>query len=96
MSEANTEHFVSTPSPEIISIYDADGKKKSPATLLIELAQQVELFHDADGTGYAVIEENYHSEVWALRSKGFKDWIGKRFYEEFDKGANNPAGKTDF
>ena len=44
------------------------------------------LFHTPNGTGYADIVVNGHRETWAIRSKGFKEWLVREFYKR-DGGA---------
>ena len=56
------------------------GKRKSQATRLIELAETVELVHDANGKGYATLKVSGHKEAWPIRSKGFRDWLCHQFY----------------
>ncbi|MDX6269893.1 MAG: hypothetical protein QOD28_1116 [Acidobacteriota bacterium] len=56
-------------------------KSKSQASLLVEVAEDAELFHTGDGDTYATIPINSHRETWALKSRGFRDWLSKRFYE---------------
>jgi phage/plasmid primase-like uncharacterized protein len=67
---------------------DDDGKKQpKQADILIGLALgYVKLFHTADGVAYADIPINGHRETWALRTKGFKNWLSLRYYQE-TKGA---------
>src|SRR5262249_41637569 len=54
------------------------GKKKdkepTQGQTLLQLAQAAELFHSADGVGYADLMINGHRETWPIRSKGFKRW----------------------
>ena len=52
------------------------------ADILIGLAAEADLFHASDGTGYADVNINGHRETWAIRSKGFKRWLARHFYEE--------------
>ena len=52
------------------------------ADILISLAAEADLFHVSDGTGYADVNINDHRETWAIRSKGFKRWLARRYYEE--------------
>jgi len=63
---------------------DLDGEGGAPkqADILIGLASDAELFHTADGTGYADLQINGHRETWPIRAKGFKRWLARRFYEE--------------
>jgi hypothetical protein len=58
------------------------GRGPTQADILIELAQTADLFHTADGTGFADLDINGHRETWAIRSSGFKDWLTRRYYEE--------------
>ena len=51
---------------------DTGGRAPKQADILIELAADAELFHAADGTGYADLEINGHRETWPIRSKGFQ------------------------
>jgi hypothetical protein len=61
---------------------DGDGAASKQANILIRLAADAEVFHSADGTGYADLEINGHRETWPIRTKGFKRWLARRFYEE--------------
>jgi hypothetical protein len=62
---------------------DAGGGWRGPtqADILIELAQSAELFHAPDGTGFADLDINGHRETWPIRSKGFRRWLARRFYD---------------
>ena len=75
---------------------ETGGHDPKQADILIELAAQAELFHTADGTSYADFEVNGHRETWAIRSKMFKRWLGRRFYEETSKAANSEALQSAF
>jgi hypothetical protein len=59
----------------------AVGPKKQQADVVIELASSVELFHDRDDVGYARFDVNGHKDNWPIRSKGFKRWLARGFYE---------------
>jgi hypothetical protein len=68
---------------------DTDEKEKKPkqANILIELAlAEVKLFRTGEGVAYADIHINGHRETWSIRTKGFKNWLSRRFYQE-TKGA---------
>jgi len=51
------------------------------ADILIDLAQSAELFHAPDGTGFADLDINGHRETWPIRTKGFRRWLARRFFE---------------
>jgi hypothetical protein len=57
------------------------GRRPTQADILVDLAQTAELFHAPDGTAFADIDINGHRETWPIRSKGFKKWLARRFYE---------------
>jgi len=60
---------------------DAGGRGPTEADILIDLAQAAELFHTADGTGFVDLDINGHRETWPIRSKGFRRWLARRFFE---------------
>ena len=65
---------------------DADKGRPSQRDKLIACASAADLWHDADGTGYATLAVGEHVEHYLLRSKGFRLWLGYRFYKAY-KGA---------
>jgi hypothetical protein len=58
------------------------GRGPTQADILIDLAQTVALFHTPDGSGFADLDINGHRETWPIRSKGFRRWLARRFFEE--------------
>jgi hypothetical protein len=65
--------------------------KKKQADILIELASSVELFHDHDDVGYARFDVNGHKENWPIRSKGFKRWLARAYYESCQGAPSSEA-----
>ena len=61
---------------------DTGGRGPTQADILIDLAQTAELFHAPDGTGFADLDINGHRETWPIRTKGFRRWLARRFFEE--------------
>jgi hypothetical protein len=57
------------------------GQRKSQAKILIELAEDSELFHTTEGEAYATVSVNGHKETWPFKSRGFHDWLKHRYYE---------------
>jgi hypothetical protein len=51
------------------------------ATILVELAQVAELFHTAERKAYADIHNDGHRETWSVRSRDFKLWLGRTFFQ---------------
>lgn len=55
--------------------------RKPQATNLVELADDAELFHTPEGDAYATVRCGGHAETWALKVRGFRDWLMRRYYE---------------
>ena len=70
---------------------DQEGCAPKQADILISLAAGVELFHAADGTGYADLQINGHRETWPIRNKGFRRWLARQFFEATAKAPNSEA-----
>jgi hypothetical protein len=72
---------------------NSDMRRRDPkqADILIGLAAEGDLFHEADGTGYADLQVNGHRETRAIRNKGFKRWLAQRFFEETGGAASSDA-----
>src|SRR5437764_2412841 len=51
--------------------------------MLIEMAlcDNEELFHTATGTAFADIVVDGHRETWPIRSKRFRSWLRRRYYQ---------------
>jgi hypothetical protein len=49
--------------------------------MLIEMALCEELFHTAAGTAFADILVDGHRETWPIRSKRFRGWLRRRYYQ---------------
>ena len=60
---------------------DRGGRGPKQADILIDLAQSAELFHASDGTGFADLDISGHRETWPIRSKGFRRWLTRRFFD---------------
>lgn len=70
----------------------ANARKQRPAKdVLIDLARNAELFHTPDGTPYADFIVNDHRETWPVRSKGFKRWLGRKYFQETHSAPNAEA-----
>jgi hypothetical protein len=67
-------------------------KQPKQADILIEIADDAALlFHAPNGTPYADVEVNGHSETWAIRTKGFKRWLVQRFFLMTGKAPGSEA-----
>ena len=68
-------------------------EEESQATCLVRLATAAgaELFHTPEGEAYASIRVEGHTETWPLKVKGFRRWLARLFYEEYDKAPGSQA-----
>lgn len=73
---------------------DAGGRGPTQADILVDLATSAELFHTPDETGYADLDVNGHRETWPVRSKGFRLWLTRRYYEATGGVPNSEALKS--
>ncbi|MHB8459092.1 MAG: bifunctional DNA primase/polymerase [Candidatus Limnocylindrales bacterium] len=69
----------------------AAGGKRSQATMILDLADEVEFFHTADDVAYARIERDGHHEVWPLGSKSLRAWLSRRFHQAHDRAPGGQA-----
>jgi hypothetical protein len=73
---------------------DANRRGPTQADKLIALARDAELFHSLDGTGSADLDVNGHRETWPIRSKAFRRWLTRRFFQVTEGAPNGEALKT--
>ncbi len=69
-------------------IESATMPRKSQVTRLIEIAENLALCHDKDGTAYAELGMIAHREVWPVQSKAFRDWLSTEHYLRTSTGCN--------
>jgi hypothetical protein len=67
------------------------GQEATLGDMLVQIADEAELFHDAAKSAYATIQVGEHFETWPVRSKGFRLWLRRRLREEHDKSAYSEA-----
>jgi hypothetical protein len=63
----------------------------SQATRLAALAEAAELFHDPAGDAYATVIIDGHRETYAVRTKGFRRWLARAYYERHEKAPGSQA-----
>jgi hypothetical protein len=61
---------------------DVGGRGSTPASILIDLGSSAALFRAPDGTGFADLDISGHRETWPIRSKGFRRWLARGFFEK--------------
>jgi hypothetical protein len=74
---------------------DDDDKPRKQADVPIALsARAEELFHAPDGTAFVTIPVDDHFETWPVRSRGFKRWLSREFFNETKSAANSDATQS--
>jgi hypothetical protein len=66
-------------------------KQDSQATLLVDLAEGIELFHDAEGNSFATVAIADHKETSPIRSKRFRQWLRGLFWRDYHKAPGAQA-----
>jgi hypothetical protein len=72
---------------------EQSGRDPTQAEILVHLAEAADLFHAPDDIAYADIEAEAggvvsHRETWPVRSRGFRRWLSRLYFNE-TKGAPN-------
>jgi hypothetical protein len=49
--------------------------------MLTQIAACEDLFHTATGIAFADLLVDGHRETWPIRSKRFRGWLRRRYYE---------------
>jgi hypothetical protein len=70
---------------------EKNEQKSAKADILIRLAEQAQLFHTPDGTGFADVVVSGHRETWRIQSKGFKRWLSKQFLDQTGRAPGSEA-----
>jgi hypothetical protein len=69
---------------------DSEGAKQ--ADVLIKLARaKAKFWHSADGTAFVDIHIGKHRETWPVRSRNFKLWLGRQYYDNRRSAPNSDA-----
>ena len=111
LKDANRSIRVTTLDKLTCSAGDANGVGESLASRLTNLAVEgCELWHDADGNGYASFDTAHdgggtHREHWPIESRGYREWLAWLCHTELDGApgsevikatCNTLAGKAKF
>lgn len=111
LKDANRSIRVTTLDKLTCSAGDANGVGESLASRLTDLAVEgCELWHDADGNGYASFDTAHdgggtHREHWPIESRGYREWLAWLCHTELDGApgsevikatCNTLAGKAKF
>ncbi len=65
---------------------DESGGRRSALDVVLALTADLELFHDAAGTGYFAAEFDGRREVWAIQSRAGADLVQRRYLAATGRG----------
>jgi len=68
--------------------------RKTISKMLVEIAGAATLAHDENRVGYARFDVDGHEETYAVKSQGFRQWLGRRLYLEYGEAAYGDAMKA--
>ena len=68
-----------------------ESKKESQADVLIGVSEDAEFFQNDLGEAFAAVTINGHKEVLKVKSKKFKMWLTKQFYDATKKAPTSDA-----
>jgi hypothetical protein len=63
--------------------------------MLNDIMRCDELFHTSTGTAFADVLVDGHRETWPIRSKRFRGWLRRRYYEATGGALNGQAISSD-
>ena len=78
-----TEEEVNEIAKSISSYEPNKPKKQTQSQRLVNLADNMKLFHTSSNQCYAVVPVGDHKEVLSLQSNGFKIYLSKCFYDRY-------------
>ena len=72
---------------------DDTGRRRRPPQrdIVIDLTERCEFWHDANRIAYTTFPVNSHHENWPVRSREFRMWLSRQFYEETDRALGSQA-----
>ena len=74
-----------------VAAFDADGRPRKQADILVDIGKSHTLFRDTGGEGFARIQMGDHAEVHPLASTPYRELLAQRYFEIVGKGCNRNA-----
>jgi hypothetical protein len=56
-------------------------EKNTQSQILLEISKEAEYFKTPGDQVFSTFPQNGHSEIWSVRSKGFRKWLLQKFYQ---------------
>ena len=76
------DEFRSLATTDLRKLPSNSDRNPTQAETLIGYAEEAELFHAPDGEAFATLGVDGHRGTWSMKSRRFKQWLHKRFYDE--------------
>ncbi|MBI4564392.1 MAG: hypothetical protein HY716_06835 [Planctomycetes bacterium] len=67
------------------------SERRTQAGILVALADDADAFHTPEARGYVSVPVGKHRETYPIRSKSFRLWLQRRFYQAQGKPPSNQA-----
>jgi hypothetical protein len=67
------------------------AEKISQSNQILQLADDIELFHTSDRTPFACVEVGGHKEIHPVNSKSFRDYLAYQFYQTDGKSPSSQS-----
>lgn len=80
-----------SPSPEPEPAGAEGERGKTQSARLVELAADADLYKTPEGEPFADVWREGHRETYAIRERGFRDWLAHRFYQAEGRAPSNNA-----
>lgn len=78
---------------ELATEREQNHQKSTQAQQLIRLAASAQLFHSPDQRAFASIRVRDHEETWPIRSRSFRNWLLRQYFETTGGAPNAQAVK---
>jgi len=70
------------------------ARDQKQVDILVGIASEAELFHNAEKTAFATITLDGHGETHAVMSQGFRSWLRHRFYKQTNGSPGSEVFKS--
>lgn len=70
---------------------EKEAKEETQSELLIRLGSEADFFTNELEEAFAAVEINGHTELWKVKSRNFKMWLTKKYYDETGKAPMSDA-----
>src|SRR4051812_6320155 len=78
--EAASEPVAATAETPPDARAEETGRRQKQSAILVELAQEADLFCSPAGDAWAVIPTDGHRETWPVASRTFRQWLRTLFH----------------